>query len=380
MKKNLQEIVGVPEHILESGEKLYNIILEKLKRDSTISYNSNDNIEYVLNNLDLKINELTIKKINLLVELEFENTDGEIMVGGAGFAPRMTHEAKEKFVSMSLEDPSNAYLSMLIYLPEGETVAIGDVYHFLKQNSYELIPTLSHELKHAYDSFKKTTQPLSNTPEYQAKVNFSGFGIRPLKMFFHNLYLSTLVETLVKPTEVAARMRLENVKQTKFLEFLLNDKTFKEFMEMKNYTFEQLYSELESKVDIIIRRFKQSNIPVPNSNPEIIKRALELAYINFTQLQLDELRKILLRTDFEVYELIIGFDPESVRGKYFEKKFKEYTKYKDNPMGFYTHEIQQLNEVGQRMIKKIGKLYAIAQDDNDNDSGIIRKIYRKTNS
>ncbi len=145
-------------------------------------------------------------------------------------------------------------------------------------------------------------------------------------------------------------------------------------------TFEQLYSELESKVDLITKRFNQSNIPVPNSNPEIVKRALELAYLNFTQLKLDELRKILLRTDAEVYELIIGFDPESVRGKYFDKKFKEYTKYKDNPMGFYTHEIQQLNEVGQRMIKKIGKLYAIAQDDNDNDSGIIRKIYRKTNS
>ncbi|MFN9899347.1 MAG: hypothetical protein ACK55Z_11270, partial [bacterium] len=118
--------------------------------DSTISYNSKDNIEYVLTNLDLKINELTVKQINLLVEIEFEDTDGEIIVGGAGFAPRMTHEAKEKFVSMSLEDPSHAYLSMLIYLPEGETVAIGDVYHFLKKNSYELIPTLSHELKHAY--------------------------------------------------------------------------------------------------------------------------------------------------------------------------------------------------------------------------------------
>lgn len=281
---------------------------------------------------------------------------------------------------MSLEDPSHAYLSMLIYLPEGETVAIGDVYHFLKKNSYELIPTLSHELKHAYDSFKKTTQPLSDTPEYQSKIKFSGFGIRPLKMFFHFLYLSTLVETLVKPTEVAARMRLDNVKQTKFLEFLLNDKTFQEFMEMKNFTLEQLNSELESKVDLIIRRFNHSNIPVPNSNPEIVKRALELAYLNFTQLKLDELRKILLRTDYEIFELFAGFDPESVRGKYFEKKFKEYTKYKDNPIGFYTHEIRQLNEVGQRMIKKIGKLYAIAQDDNDNDSSIIRKIYRKSNS
>ena len=40
MKKDLQEIVGVPEHILDSGEKLYNIILNNLKRDSTISYNS----------------------------------------------------------------------------------------------------------------------------------------------------------------------------------------------------------------------------------------------------------------------------------------------------------------------------------------------------
>ena len=378
MKKNLEEIVGVPENILESAERLFIGIINELKRYRPASFSQDSNIELNFNT-SLHINELNINRISMLVEFDFVNTD-KILIGGAGYVPRKTHEAKEKFVSVALKNPSHAYLTLSLYLPDGEDIDIDRIIYFLNDNSESIISSLSHELKHSYDTFKKPTAPLSQMTEYNSIVGFNAFGIRPLKLFFHNLYLSCLTETLVKPTEVASRMRSNTINKNNFLEFLLNDDTFKEFIDMKNYSFNTLYNELEKVTPIIKKRLIDSNLEAPDNTPDLINRILVLAYYNLVNLKGENLKKIMLNTDSEPIEQLLGLDPESDRGSYFSKKLKEYSKYRNNPLSFYSNEINSLNRVGDEMTKKIGKLYVIAQDDNDKDSDIIRKIYKKTNS
>ena len=175
-------------------------------------------------------------------------------------------------------------------------------------------------------------------------------------------------------------MRSNTINKNNFLEFLLNDDTFKEFIDMKNYSFNTLYNELEKVTPIIKKRLIDSNLEAPDNTPDLINRILVLAYYNLVNLKGENLKKIMLNTDSEPIEQLLGLDPESDRGSYFSKKLKEYSKYRNNPLSFYSNEINSLNRVGDEMTKKIGKLYAIAQDDNDKDSDIIRKIYKKTNS
>lgn len=378
MKKNLEEIVGVPENILESAERLFIGIINELKRYRPASFTQDSNIELNFNT-SLHINELNINRISMLVEFDFVNTD-KILIGGAGYVPRKTHEAKEKFVSVALKNPSHAYLTLSLYLPDGEDIDIDTIIYFLNDNSESVISSLSHELKHSYDTFKKPTAPLSQMTEYNSIIKFNAFGIKPLKLFFHNLYLSCLTETLVKPTEVAYRMMSKRINKNNFLEFLLNDETFEEFMVMKNYSFVTLYEELEKVTPLIRKRLIDSNLEAPDNTPDLIHRVLELAYYNLVNLKVSELKNLMMKTDSTTIEQLIGIDRESDRGLYLMKKINEYSKYRNNPLSFYKTEIDILNRVGNEMTKKIGKLYVIAQDDNDKDSDIIRKIYKKTNS
>ena len=380
MKKYILEALGVPENILLSGEKLYKDLLKQLSYESNETFDEDSKFDIGFST-NLQINELNIKKVHARIELDFVDTD-KILMAGMGFSPRYTHNIK-KFVSMSLQDFSELYISVSLYLPERD-VNMSEIIKFLKDEKTEILPSLSHELKHAYDNFKEPEKPLTHIVDYGTTSNFGAFGIKPLRIFFHYLYLATLTETLVKPTEVASRMILSDVNKTQFLEFLLNDKTFKEFMVLKNYTFEDLVSELKSDIETIKTRLRDSDIDVPESDDEIINLILELGYINLTNDKGEMLKHLLISGEedslLKFMEFMGGIDPESDKGKYFYKNLSKFSKYQNNPLNFYKNEIKLFNFVGEKMAKKIGKLYEMAQDPEDTHSNIIRKIYIKSNT
>lgn len=380
MKKHILEALGVPENILLSGEKLYKDLLKQLSYESNETFDEDTKFEITFNT-NLQVNELNIRKVHVQIELDFVNTD-KILMAGMGYSPRFTHNVK-KFVSMSLQDFSELYISVSLYLPDRD-VNSSEIFKFLKDEKKEILPSLSHELKHAYDNFKEPEKPLTHTADYSATSNFGAFGIKPLRIFFHYLYLATLTETLVKPTEVASRMMLSNVNKTQFLEFLLNDKTFKEFMVLKNYTFEDLVSELKSDIETIKTRLRDSDIDVPESEDEIINMILELAYVNLTNDKGEMLNHLLISGEeisfLRFMEFMGGIDPESDKGKYFYKNILKFSKHLDNPLNFYKNEIKLFNFVGEKMVKKIGKLYEMAHNPEDTHSNIIRKIYVKSNT
>jgi hypothetical protein len=69
---------------------------------------------------------------------------------------------------------------------------------------------------------------------------------------------------------------------------------------------------------------------------------------------------------------------ESKSDEFMEKYYEELTKYQNNTSEYFKQQVKYLNRVGDYMIKKIGKLYSIANEDSET-GGIIRKIYNKTN-
>lgn len=381
MTKILKEALGVPENILKSGVKLHQDILKKLSYE-TNNYFDEDTEFQISFKTDLMINDLNIKTVNVKIELNFVDTD-KIVLGSMGYAPRYTHNIK-RFMSVSLQKFSELYMSISLYVPENKEISMSDIIKFLKDETKVIIPSLSHELKHAYDQSKQPEKPLSNTAEYAATTNFKAFAIQPLKIFFHYIYLTTLTETLVKPTEVASRMELSGVNKTQFLEFLLNDRTFQEFMSLKNYSFEYLVSELKKDIKTIKSRLVGSDIKVPRKTDDVIKLILELAYVNLVNQKGDLLKHLILSAEKNLFarfmEDLGGFDSESDKGRYFYKKMESFAKYKNNPIDFYKDQIKMFNFVGNKMSKKIGKLYEMAQDPKEEYSNIIKKIYIKSNS
>ena len=380
MKRNILESLGVPENILNSAKKLYNTILKELSRETNESFDEDTTFDISFST-DLMINELNIKYVNLRIELEFVGTD-EMLMKGMGYAPRYTHDIK-RYVSVSLEDFRNLHMSIALYLPEDEEIPLSKIINFLKTQTRVIEPSLAHELKHAYDQSKSPKKPITHTVEYGATSNFGAFGIMALRKFFHLIYLSTLTETLVKPTEVASRMSLDNVDKKGFLEFLLNDGTFQEFMQLKDYTFDTLVNELKDDIDTIKSRLEHNNIDVPSSDEETVKLILDLGYINLVNDKGEMLKHLLISGEndpiLKFMEFMGGIDPESEKGEYFHKNLNKFSKYRDNPLQFYKNTIKMFNFVGDKMTKKIGKLYAMAQDPQDEYSDVIKRIYIKTN-
>lgn len=380
MKKYILEALGVPENILKSAVKLHQDILKQLSYERNETFEEDSEFEASFRT-DLMINELNIKTVNIKISLEFVNTD-KIIMSGMGYAPRYTHRLK-KFVSISLEDFSELYMSISLYVPEDREIPMSDIIKFLKEETKEIIPSLAHELKHSYDQFKQPEKPISHTAEYAGTSNFRAFGIHPLALFFHFVYLSSLTETLVKSTEVASRMELEGINKTQFLEFLLNDKTFKEFMSLKNYTFEGLVSELKEDIETIKSRLSGSDIDVPEDPDDIINLILDLGYVNVVNDKGEILKHLLMSAEkdpvLKFMEYLGGIDPETEKGQYFYKTLSSFSKYKNNPIEFYKKQIKIFNFVGNKMVKKIAKLYEMAQDPEEEYSNVIRKIYIKSN-
>lgn len=371
----LHEELGVPSNIVEAAKLITeNIYYELKKIFSGDGYLTED--EYPLSfRINTNISDLTIKKISFSLEIK-EVGVTELTLGGAGFNPRQSVDYN-KFVYVSKEDPSDLHIMLKFYIPDDEDVDVtfDEFFTYYQENFNDVVNNISHEIKHAYDHFKKPEESIPSSVEYQSSINF-GFGIRPLQEFFFDVYYSHQTENLVRATEIYTSIKSENINKEKFLEFLLKEESYKRYKNLQSFTFDQFYNSLLESVDVIKERLESNQIDIPETDDEVVKLILELAYNNITNKKLESLNARLVRG---LVEMLMGIDPESEKGKFFEKNAKKFSKYDDDYLGFYKNEIKKFNIVGDKMVKKISKLYEIANDEDSNQSNIIQKIYNKVN-
>lgn len=369
----LHEELGVPSNIFEAAK----LISERIYDELSKIFSGNGNVEAdeypATFQLKTNISDLTIKRISFQLEVIKANVD-ELMLAGAGFNPRQSVDYN-KFVYVSKEDPSDLHIMLKFYIPSDGEVSYNEFLTFYSENFNEVVNNISHEIKHAYDHYKKPEESIPSSVEYQSSIGF-GFGIRPLQEFFFDIYYSHQTENLVRATEIYTSVNTENINKEKFLEFLLKTESYKRYKNLQNFTFDQFYNSLLESVDVIKERLESNQIDIPETDDEVVKLILELAYNNITNKKLESLNNRLVRG---FSEMLMGIDPQSEKGKFFEKNANKFSKYGDDYLEFYKNEIRKFNIVGDKMVKKISKLFAIAKDVNSNQSNIIKKIYNKVN-
>ena len=371
----LHEELGVPSNIVEAAKGITeNVYYELKKIFSGDGYLTEDN--YPLSfRINTHIRDLTIKNISFMLEIKEAGVD-ELTLGGAGFNPRQSVDYN-KFVYVSKKDPSDLHIMLKFYIPDDEDVDVtfDDFFTYYEENFNDVVNNISHEIKHAYDHFKKPEESIPSSVEYQSSINF-GFGIRPLQEFFFDVYYSHQTENLVRATEIYTSVKTEKINKEKFLEFLLKTESYQRYRNIKSFTFDEFYNSLLGSVDVIKQRLESNEIDIPETDDEVVKLILQLAYTNITNKKIDTLNKHLASGFAEMF---MGIDPESEKGKFFNKNASKFGRYENNYLGFYKDQIKKFNKVGDKMIKKITKLYAIANDEDSKQSDIIKKIYRKVN-
>jgi hypothetical protein len=185
-------------------------------------------------------------------------------------------------------------------------------------------------------------------------------------------------------------MRSKNITKSQFLNFLQNNRVFRELTEIKNFTFEDFINELkenEDRLDALLNHIGEdpSNMTIDQK----IDRVLEVAYIDLVNNRMEMFVKMTEHSMDDMLKFAgqLGMLPPHLEDKAKElektdeirQKFLSYVmKYEKNPTKFFEDEIENFQYIANKMIKKISKVYALAKDDKPVSESIINwELYQK---
>ena len=374
--KILNEALGVPEGILDTASDLYEIVANLIKG---IDYKKN---EYIINqSVDLTISDYQIDSLDLHVNVEhIQGYDGKAELASMGVGQNFSYNRKVQLKVQLLDTEIELHITFVV----GNEWEPEDLYERFTQDRVDTESTLAHELKHKYDKQKKQFDLIGKDAEYQtySKGNLR-FGIPEIDYkFMRYNYFMQAAESLVRPTELASRMRQRKILKSKFLNFLKEDRAFKEISEIRDYSFEKLIDGLKEQIDRVDSLLKHINHYDENmSEDEKIKTVLKLVYVNLvnnkvelfdqmTSSPMDSI-KSLLNKAFGGLGMHQMTDEEKNLEKVREKFINYLTKYDNDPIMFFKDRCKQLSDDANKIIKKIGKLYAMAEDDQPMNESII---------
>jgi hypothetical protein len=384
----ITEALGVPDSILDAAEMLYEIVENDIKSIDSIEdeYEFDGEIELKLG--DKKI--ITIDSYELKVEIEKVegHGDGVIDIISMGMSGGFSFN---RDVYMKETEPSTT-LELTITFAVGENWEPSGLIQKMEKDKDEQIASLAHEIKHKYDKQSKKFGLMGPDAMYQATQKRGNFGIPPLdRVFFRYLYYIHGIENLVRPVEVASSMRSKNITKSQFLNFLENNRVFKQLVEIKNFTFDDFINQLkenEDRLDALIDHIGED--PSEMTLDEKINRVLEVAYIDLVN---NRMEIFVQMTNHHMDDMLkfggqLGLLPSHLEKdvKKLEKtdevrsKFLSYVmKYEKNPTKFFEDEIENFQYIANKMIKKISKLYAMAKDDQQPVEESIKnwELYQK---
>ena len=369
--KLLNESLGVPDSILEAAEKLYSIVEGNIKTidETEEEYEFTGDLDFELG--DKK--KVKIDGYDLTVKTEkFKGYTEKPQVISMAVSASFAFD-REKLKKVT--EPST-HLELSITFAVADDWEPYELYDAMEKDKIYQTASLAHELKHKYDKQVKPTALVGHDAEYQATQAKDNFGIPVIdNEFFRNLYFVSMIENLVRPTEIASQMKSLGVTKSGFLKFLQNERVYKELTEIKNFTFEHFMSKLKEqmfRVDALLEHIDED--PSEMSDEEKIKRVLEIVYISIVNTRMEFFMRMTSKgTDnFIEFGQQMGILPDFMKDEAIalskvnevRQNFLKFTKrYENNPIKFFKDECKKFNKVADQLLRKVSKLYDMAKDD-----------------
>ena len=375
----INEALGVPNSILEAAEDLYGVFADNLRSitDKEREYDFQGDLDIVLG--DKK--KIRIDEYNLKIEVnEDEDFTSKVAIASMGMGQQFRFD-RDIMMKTTAQSTTADFSITYVVLPEWEPK---DLYEEFIRDRDRTIGSLAHELKHKYDKQVKPIDLIGKDAEYAAIERLPPFLIPEVdEKFVRYIYFTDIAEDLVRSTEVASNIRSKGIKKSEFREFLKNNKTFQNLVEIKNFTFEKLIRGIYNNIDTVDMIFDKINVDTDGmSTKDKVKKFLTIIYVNIANLKLEvfsdyvsqseDLFKQFLRSmgssfpeDDKIDEILLNFQ-------------KHVIKYKDNPLQFFKSEIDRFHKVSDQTMRKISKLYAMAKDDiKMNESIIDWELHKK---
>lgn len=356
IKGEMGEALGVPEGILEAGEEIYDKIVNELENfDGDIEELNQDGFEF---EHKFKIGDHYFYRVR--VKFDIQEHPHAKKVDMIGMSSENESELTDTFVLKSVRDPDEVIIGMNFFIEEGSGVE--EIVEYLKKYRNEDIPGLTHELKHAFRDVKEKVGGLPSRVQYatiqQSRDPF-GF-INEMNEFLFNSYFIHAIENVVRPTELAAEMRINNVSKKEFLNFFLNTEMIQRLKKIQSFSYDELKEQLKEPMNqSMIKAFlKHIGVDYKNkSEDEIVGEFLKTFLVNITNKKNEMMNAFLTSSLFDKM-----FGLQGDKAEFFKKYLNSSTKYKYDYDAFFKNEERYFHEVSTMMIKKLAKLYASLKD------------------
>jgi len=368
--KFINEALGVPDSILTAAEEVFDIVLNDVKSidEKEDTYEFNGKLDFELG--DKK--KIVIDGYELTVNVEeLDGYDGNVLIMSMGMGQSFNFDRE---VMMKRIEPSTT-AEIEITFGVSKNWEPHELYDMIIKEKVKHLSAIAHELKHKYDKQAKELDLVGRDAEYTATQRMSTFGIPVIDhKFFRYMYYISIAENLVRTTEVASELKSKNITKSQFKEFLENNNVYKEFIEIKNFTFNSLIEGMKeqmNRVDALLEHIGAD--PKNMSENEKIDEVLNLVYVNLVNLRMgifndmisdkaDDIRNFLKLMSKNVPSFLEDDSKEKMEN--LRNKFLNYLiKFQNNPTEFFEDECEKFNYISTKMLKKISKLYAMAKDD-----------------
>lgn len=350
------EKLGVPENITETGEQIYNLIIQELKKlNKNIKLPDNDEIEINIRDKFI-ISDYKFNTINTILTFKETNLD-TVKIYSYGFNFQVQQSNKPKFMTFA-GNYNKVNLIIETAIPKNDTIKLSEFITYLENDELAL-NSLTHELSHAYEKYKKPEESIPNRINYEVNKELR-MNIKPIDDFAHILYFISEIENNVRPSEVAADLKKQNITKSQFKSFLENNEVYQKLLKAKTFSYEKLKNDLIDNIDTVTEFLENHNglyKNMPTTDIEKVNIILKTYYSTSINLKL---RNIVSALQLDLPFYLQDFEErEDIHNKYAKKitKQKNYDK-------FFEFEEKRINFTADKMIKKIHKLYDMAKDDN----------------
>jgi hypothetical protein len=383
----ISEKLGVPENIIEISQDLYEKILKELSNQNLKYQKKEKEFNFLFNffDLDYKISDYNIESISLVIQtLVYEQLQEDVLVSMSfKLAPKIDYNKKTIYPNY------DAHRESLELVDLGMRFAFNDYPSdpkerlkslFLNKKT-QIISSISHELKHAFDKFKNRGQTISSLADYST-VQTLRFNISEIDEFLYNSYYMHFVENLVRPTEIATEIKLGNVDKKEFINFLKNNETYNRLLKIRNFSYSEMKQNLLKKSDEIrenllsVGKSENNNNYIDTVNSfnteELVDETLKLLFNNIASLGKKIVTDMLVETMMEEFGFITDFN----KLNYIESYVNKYKKYGKNYDKFFEDEEKRFKFTANRILKKIHKLYDMAKDNKDSNEK-TNKLHKK---
>lgn len=353
--QNLSEAVGVPANIDTLASEIYNQVVSEIDEGYDIMELMGEPIilQGDFNISDLNFNTVVVK-LNFLPGDDYAFIGMDVatnLKGGKNF--NLTVSKKEKFNMVIIT------FRFMVPIPQIKSMTGKDVKDFLTgQGRVEVIASLTHELKHFYDGFKSKDRKggsITRRAAYKAYTE-GGFPLKSLTEFMYNLYFVHEIENTVRSSELAGAIRAGEITKKDFYEFLTQNRVYQRLKLIRDYSFQDLKSELMGETDAIKKIFDANNVPYSedDSDEKLVDTVLEIFVVTVADWK---------------YSLLVditrAFSKASASDKkqFFAQQKQDMARFEDNPQDYFEYEIKNASKEAGILMKKLSKLYSITPDD-----------------